>query len=247
MTPAQYEDLLAQHDYAIIDLTNIGAEDWHRELPLQDIVHREMRGDIGRTPKLLSLEASAPYMGWLVENLEAARAGREEYLFSCLLAAPETSPDEMMIHLENRVVFDSPQGIGILRFYDGRAFPHMLRMLDIYSLGGLFGPIKTWTFRLLDEWISVQPPETELVRTHWRLPGNVRERLDRITPINKTLNAWQRRHKQPWRNLDAFQAISEFAEQTLRDIQNEGQLQDEDEQIAVVLNAIETYYYPPQW
>jgi hypothetical protein len=236
--------LLAQHHYAVIDLTIIGAEDWHRELPLQDIVHPEMRGDIGRTPKLLPLKADAPYMGWLVENIEAARAGKEEYLFSCLLVAPETPPDAMMGHLKKHVVFDSPQGLAILRYYDGRVFPHLLRMLDIYSLGGLFGPIKTWTFRLLDEWISVQPPETQTVRTYWKLPRDVRERLDRILQINQTLHAWQRRYKRPWKNLDEFQAISDFAEETLREIQHNAQLQDEDAQNAFVLNAIATYYNP---
>jgi len=242
----QYQDLLARHDYAIIDRTIIGAEDWHDELPLQDIVPKQMKNDVERTPKLLQLEMGAPHMARVIENLDAARKGREEYLFSCLLSAPDVAPDKMMLHLRKHLVFASKQGNGVLRFYDGRVFPHLLRMLYPSTLGAIFVPIRHWTFRLQDEWISVPPPETNLVRRYWALDDKERQRVDRIHRINQTLSKWQQQHKRPWKDLDEFHARSEQVEQALLDAKNEAHLQDAGAQIAFALRVIETHE-PQSW
>jgi len=239
-----YQNLLARHDYAIVDLTIIGAESWHDKLPLQDIIHEEMKNDVERTPKLLHIATGSPHIGLIAEKLEAARKGREEYLFSCLLSAPDVAPNKMMAHLRKHLVFASKQGSGVLRFYDGRVFPHLLRMLYPGTLGALFVPIRHWTFRLQDEWISVPPPETNLVRHYWALDDKERQRVDRIHQINQTLNQWQQ--QRPWKDLDEFHARSEQAEQALLAAKNEAHLQDADAQIAFALRVMEADA-PPQW
>ncbi|MCL2591707.1 MAG: hypothetical protein FWD67_12790 [Betaproteobacteria bacterium] len=240
---SEVETLLARHDYAIVDRTIIGAEDWHDALPLQDIVPRDLENDVGRAPKLLPLEEGAPHMDRLAENLEAAREGREEYLFSCLLSAPDTPPNKMMIHLRDHIVFDPPYK-GLLRFYDGRVFPHLLRMLREPTLRALFGPVSLWTFRLLDNWYSVPPPDTDSMRRYWVLHEKELERVNWIYQINQVLAKWQRQHKRPWKDLDEYHALSEQIEQALLKAQNEARSQDAGEQNAFALREIEAHCLP---
>jgi hypothetical protein len=234
-----FVDLLARHDYAIIDRTIIGAEEWHDELPMQDIAPKSLAGDIERAPKLLPLETGAPYMDWLAENMAGACQGDEEYLFSCLLAVPGVPAKKIMFHLERHLVFASPQGQGILRYYDGRVFPHLLRILDAYSLRALFGPVERWTVRLQDDWFNVPRPEAGIARALWSLGKDTRERLDTIMQINQTLDQWQRRHKRPWKSLDEFQAFSEQVERALEIAQNELGLQDAEAQNDFALQRLE--------
>lgn len=239
---SEHQNLLAQHDYAIVDLTIIGEEEWHDELPLQDIVPKDLENDVGRTPKLLVLEDGAPHMELITWNLGLARQGKAEYLFSCLLSAPDIAPEDMLEHLRDHLVFDSPQGKGQLRSYDGRVFPHLLRMLRPPTLRALFGPIKTWTFLLLHEWFAALPPETDLMRRYWALHEKERARVDWIYQINQVLTEWQWRHNRPWKDLDDFHVLSEQVEQALREAQ--AHTQDRGKQNDFALRRVEEHSIP---
>jgi len=245
---SKYETLLALHNYAVVDLNIIGEEDWHGELPLQDIVPKGMESDTERMPKLLLLEEDAPYMAWLARNIEAASKGRGEYLFSCLLDAPDTSPDEMMAHLQRHLVFDSRQGKGMLRFYDGQVFPHLQWMLFAPTLKALFGPVKAWTVRLLHGWFSATPPEGDDARAYWALHEDERAQVNRIHQINLALNKWQRQQARPWKDLGEFHLMSRRIKELLLKAQNEARIQGATEQISFALRMIEAHSQTnPAW
>jgi hypothetical protein len=56
-----YPDLLARHDYAILNKTALWTQPWHAELPLYPLVPRELPGDADKMPPLLPLaELSDP-------------------------------------------------------------------------------------------------------------------------------------------------------------------------------------------
>lgn len=198
-----YAEILARHSHAIVDSGNAARDEGlYARLPLKPIVPHELRGNLDILPSLLRIEPDAPWFEELVDNLEEVAQGREDKrLISCLLDAPsDTKRDEdiLMMQLTSRVLaYSHSTRRFLMRFYDPRVFPHLLRILRPVQLITLFGPIRTLSFLYGEECISHVPPEVapgESIPAFWHVKPEQREWIDRIQWMNEVAGWYQMKY-----------------------------------------------------
>jgi hypothetical protein len=212
-----YAELLAQHNYAIVDIATVEPAPWHKELPLEPIVPHDLRGDADKMPALLPLTPGEPYMERLQSNLKDAESDPASHVLSCLLAiAPETSLSTVLWHLRSRLILKSPEGSALFRFYDSRVFVHLNRILNPERIRSLFGPIQTWTYRFQNQWHSATAPEINgIIPRLCSATTPQRRKLDRVILVNKVLKKWQRKLGRPWSGQEEYTAYAERTDQAM--------------------------------
>jgi len=217
-----YETLLARHDYAIIDRAALADESEMDGLPVEPLVPKIMQGDADKMPGLVPLEPGAAHMEMLVYHLECVEQGLGPCLLSCLLAAPDTTPERLGAHLTNRLILHSPRdGIDLLRYYDPRVFQNLERILTPKQLRALYGPVTEWTFRFQEEWISLPAPEvTGVMPQLWAVRANQHEQLNRIILLNDVLARRKNSLDRPWHDLGEYQSAAQTADEALEAAQN---------------------------
>jgi hypothetical protein len=214
-----YAELLAQHNYAIVDVPAIQHEAWHDALPLTPIVPHDLRGDADKMPALLPLTPGEPYLKLLQYNLEKAESNPASHVLSCLLAiAPETSLSSVQWHLRNRLILHSPHGErALFRYYDSRVFVHLNRILNPERIRSLFGPIQTWTYRFQNQWHSATAPEINgIIPRLCSATTEQRQQLDNVGLINRTFSKWESRTQRSPRDLQEFDTLAAQAERALQ-------------------------------
>jgi hypothetical protein len=215
-----YAELLARHDYALVDRYPLWAEPWHDDLPLVPLVPEALRGDANILPALLDLKSlDATQTSRLAENLRevhAAQQGRERRVISSLLAvSPDTTAQKLQKHLESRFHMWSPQGTFLLRYYDPRAFIHFARVMDTPLLRAMYGPIRIWTIPFQNKWIALPAPEAGPTRLFWGVKAEQREKLDRIGYINMALKELCEYRDWIWRDVAEYTDAAEKADRAL--------------------------------
>jgi hypothetical protein len=235
-----YEELLAQHNYAIIDRALLEDESEIDGLPVEPLVPHEMRGDVGILPMLLPLEAEAPYIKTLIETFEAADFGLGRYPFTCLLTAPGVTPSRMKAHLTARLVLHSPRGgKDLLRYYDPRVFPHLVRILTPEQLRALYGPIQAWTFIFQQAWQSLSVPEVAgIVPGFWVVDDEQHAQLNRVIQLNTVLSTRQDKPDRAWVSLAEYSDAAQTADAALKTAQTHYRLSEADSAV-FALHALE--------
>jgi hypothetical protein len=211
------ETLLARHDYAIIDRAALFDESEAGDLPVEPLVPRILKNDAGKMPWLVPLTPGEPHMEMLAYHLECVEKGSGPCLLSCLLAAPESTPGHMGIHLTKRLILHSPRGgKDLLRYYDPRVFQNLPRILKPEQLRALYGPVTAWTFRFQDEWLTLPAPEVSgVVPEYWAVNDAQRVRLNQVILLHPVLDAHRKQLGRPWRDLDEYAAVADAASRAL--------------------------------
>ena len=191
-------ELLACHNFALVNPSLIAWNAWLDGLPLKPVVPYIMRGDASSMPHLLPLPPDAPYLQQVADNLSDRP---EQLALYCLIDAPE-SPEVMWAHLHNVLLTRAHLSIYFIPFYKPRVFPHLLRIVRPQELPSLFGPIRTLSFPFQDEWVSHTPPEFpgELIPSLWQANAEQRQRMNRVQHLREVLD-WYRREVMdfaPW-------------------------------------------------
>jgi hypothetical protein len=245
--PPAYPELLAQHDYAVVDHAAIFPEPWHEELPLRRIVPQVLEESAHLMPSLLPLRSlTAEQEPLLYENHEAAQQGRRGDLLSCffVLAQKEADPDALLQHLTDHLLLHSPQGYALLRYYDPRVFIHLRRLLEPGQMRALFGPFQTWTFRFQEEWIRLsapeapEAPEAPADEGPWEFSEAQRQRLDRVGYINTALADWNKKLARPWHGLAEYDQLAEQADRAIVRAQQDYQLKHSQDLSAFVRHTL---------
>jgi len=216
-----YTDLLAQHQYALIDRAAASAE-MLAKFPLVPLIPDLLKNkdDIKLTPALLPLPSDAPYMALLAECMKAGeKDASENPVDTLIVASPDVGQRLLEVHLTSRLIVYSPQGRAFLRYYSSDIFPHLVRVLSPERLKSLFGPreqVCQWTYRFQNEWISVHAPElTEGVPLSWMVSREERESLDLVGDVNKTLDARQQKTGRPWNSHAEWNEQAAVAERSI--------------------------------
>jgi hypothetical protein len=243
-----YAELLAQHNYAIVDIATVDPAPWHKELPLEPLVPQDLRGDADKMPALLPLTPGEPYMERLQSNLEEAEGDPASHVLSCLLAvAPQTSPTTVQWHLRNNLILHSPRGErALFRYYDSRVFVHLNRILNPERIRALFGPIQTWTYRFQNQWHSATAPEINgIIPRLCSATAPQRDKLDRVILVNKVLNQWQQKLGRPWRGQEEYTACAERTDQAMETASQTYQLHEAADLTAFATHTLQygTYFH----
>jgi hypothetical protein len=207
------EQLLAEHDYALVDIGMLYADYWHAELPLERLVPELLANEAHLMPGLLSLKAlNEEQNRRFINNLREAAQGRETCLISSLFNAPDANAEELKTHLTNRLVLRSPQGKAYFRYFDSRAFIHFERILSPEQIAVLYGPITLWTVSfLLDEWLQIKAPKGKNTSSENTSDKNTsenlsvsaeqREQLNRVSFVNEALNEFKFKTGHSWSSV----------------------------------------------
>ena len=210
-----YANLLAQHDYALVDRDAHHPDDYS-DLPLIPLVPEQLRSDADLMPGLLALKSlDDATTARLIENLQATQANGEDRLISSLLVAHGIDQATMQKHLESRLDTASLQGRFLLRYYDPRAFIHFERILTLPWLRGMYGPICGWTIPFQDAWLTLPAPEVGLTVSAWVVTTEDRRTLDRVGPVNMALKAFGKHLGRPWRDLAEYADFAAEADKAL--------------------------------
>jgi len=199
-----YSDLLARHQYALVDRVGAPAEILEA-LPLVLLVPDYLRSDENAMPGLLPLGPDKPYMAYLAECMKAGeRNASENPVDTLLVASPDIGQRLLEIHLTSRLIVYSPQGRAFLRYYSSDIFPHLVRILSVERLKSLFGykaQVCQWTYRFQNEWITVPVPDVNRhVPISCVIRREERESLDIVGDVNKALDAYRKEMGRPWEN-----------------------------------------------
>ena len=211
-----YANLLAQHDYALVDRGALYPESWHSHFPLIPLVPRQLHDRAATLPGLLALKSlDDASTTRLIENLHAAQAGEEEPLVSSLLVTHGSEQASIQTHLERRFDTSSVQGRFLLRYYDPRTFIHFERILTLPWLRGMYGPICGWTIPFQDAWLTLPAPEVGLTVSAWVVTREMREEIDRIGSVNMALKKLRKHLGRPWRDLAEYTGFAAQADKAL--------------------------------
>jgi len=199
-----YSDLLARHQYAIVDRAAL-PESTLKRFPLSLLVHRELENDEGMLPGLLPLEKDAPYMKLLAACMVLGQKDPSlNPVGTLIVASPDIEPRRLETHLTSRLIVYSQQGRAFLRYYSSDIFPHLVRILAPARLKSLFGPqgqVYQWTYRFQNEWITVPVPDvTEGVPLTWIIRREEHESLDLVGEVNQALDTYCDNMGRPWNN-----------------------------------------------
>jgi len=238
-----HRELLERHNFALIDRAAVHHRPWHDSLPMVPLAPEILPSDEAAMPALLALEPDAPYLDVLERSLIAAEENPSWHLLSCLLVvAPEVGPDDLADHLTSRLILDSPKGKVLLRYYDHRVFPHLVRTLSPAQLQALFGPeeqVWQWTYRFQNEWITVPAPEiTEGVPLYWQVDARTREKLEYTGLINTVLRKRSQHLKRPWQDWKEYENNIDPAEAAIVLGQHRYRLSAPDDLAAFGLHAL---------
>jgi hypothetical protein len=239
---AFYSDLLARHDYALVDRTLVPAETLE-DFPLIPLVPLELRSDEPKMPALLPLEPGAAYLGRLAARM---KAGEEDPVFSPVATLISTSPDikqsVLAFHLTSRLIIRGAWGKFLVYFYRSNVFPHLVRILSPRQLQSLFGKkgeIRAWTFCFQDEWQIVPEPEIrEGVSFDLFVTDEQLESIILIGMVNEVLDEYREGTGHPWAGYAEWDKQARRAELSLGIAQRACRLTDPDDQKAFAMHAL---------
>jgi len=232
--------LLEQHQYALVDRHAVG-EDACEGLPIKPLIPRVLGKLAPFMPGLLPVGPDAPYLEYLIDNIEQAGEGKKQHLLSALLAVPKgVNPDSLQRHLTNRLVLHGPRDRYYLRYFDPRVFPHLAyRILTTKQIQCLFGPITQWSFRFQSEWVTVSAPsEAGVIPLVWKAKADQRAALDDVILLNKALLQRKQALDQDWKSIDDWRAAMDAGVAALQVARNLFHLTQKDDIVAFICHAL---------
>jgi len=207
-------ELLAQHQYALLDRVALHPEPWHKDLPTLPLVSEEFKRDADKMPELLPLDPKEPWFPVFSSSLEKMdEKGWRPIVSALLVVSEETRLESLVGHLTSRLVLHSPRARAILRYYDSNIFPHFQRILRPVQIQALYGPIEQFTFRFKKgpqeiEWITEPAPDiTEPLPALWSVTMEQRAALERVGAVNQALDFWRAKNRS-WANLTEFRKVA---------------------------------------
>ena len=219
------QELLSRYDYAIIDRHAVWNKEAYKNWPLVPLIPRLLRSDADKMPALLPLEKEASWFPELAENLEAAARGDEQCLLSLLL---NPMPDARQIDLENhlsvQLVVYHKQGRLLLRYFDFRVFPHIVRrvLAAPHRAARFYGPVLEWACRFDGRWITFPEVEGECTRTPYvrAYIGSLRPeehgKIKRLGAVNTALHLCRVERGRPWNDWPEYETAAEIADRAVQ-------------------------------
>jgi hypothetical protein len=250
-----YRELLASHDYGIVDRTAVMPELW-RELPLHPLVPDALHDSADLMPALLPLKAlTAEQIASICDNyeVELENHDRRDYLLSCLLApaSPDAELKALVRHLSDRLVLLNPQGLVFLRYFDSRVFTQLRWLFKPEQMRALFGPFQTWTFRFQDDWLSMTAPDVpEVGGASWRVDASDQAALSRVGFVNVALSQRRAQLERPWSGLAEYDLLAKQAGSAIERAQRDYGLESEADLVAFAQHALaygENFYLHPRF
>lgn len=243
---SRYEELLAQHDYAMLEgFVSVNAP-WCIQTPHTQLVPDFLRSDAEKMPIILPLKSAN--LPRLCKNMLAAEQGEEACVISSLFSVPpESDPKLLELYMRHRLILKHPGGESFLRYYDSRVFPHLIRILTPEQLHGFFkmstareaSLFTRWTFTFQDEWMSLTPSWTGQWHDVKFVSDAQRRSLDRVELLNiLMLNKYWLATGKHWRNLEDFNAAVNRVEQAILTARRLHGLRFEDDMIAFGLHSL---------
>jgi hypothetical protein len=204
-----YSDLLARHQYALVDRA-FASQETLEEIPTFPLVPRPLKVAADEMPVLVPLNPKAPHMAFLADCMKKGESDTSENPVDTLIAvSPDVKQQLLERHLISRLIVKSPQGEAYMRYYSSDVFPHLVRILSPARLKSLFGhdggiygaAVQHWTYRFQNEWITVDAPVTEDVApTSWIITREQRESLDHVGELSKALDTYRDNMDRPWKD-----------------------------------------------